>query len=252
MSIQDLAVMPLSDYQAACDAIRLKSGTQADITSGEMASKISALSVGVDVSATTATANKVLKDYVFYTSNGTRTTGTIQSLAATNYYPSTSDQTIASGKYLSGNQKIKKLKMTNLTAGNIKAGVVVKIGDDDDDDRVTSITGTYSASTYHTASGSFTGDNSSSITVTVSGVTSSNTLLAWGVSGTPNQDKFYMGYGNSGTGNGVYAKTLESNGWVVGSISPTCSLGSGRAYFGSTSSCSFNNGTTYYWWIVYA
>ena len=58
-------------------------------------------------------------------------------------YPSASDQSIASGKYLTGAQTIKGVTYTNLTAGNIKKDVVVKIGDSADDDRIVSVTGTY-------------------------------------------------------------------------------------------------------------
>lgn len=63
--------------------------------------------------------------------------------AATTIHPSTSDQTIASGTYLNGTQTIKAVTMSNLSAGNIKSGVTVKIGDSTDDDCVTSVTGTY-------------------------------------------------------------------------------------------------------------
>lgn len=63
--------------------------------------------------------------------------------AAQTIHPSTSDQTIASGKYLTGAQTIKGVLLTNLDAGNIKKDVVVKVGDSTDDDCVTSVTGTY-------------------------------------------------------------------------------------------------------------
>ena len=64
--------------------------------------------------------------------------------AAQTIHPSTSDQTIASGRYLTGTQTIKAVTTTNLTAGNIKSGVVVEVGDSTDSDCVTKITGTYS------------------------------------------------------------------------------------------------------------
>ena len=63
--------------------------------------------------------------------------------AAQTIYPSSSDQTIASGKYLTGSQTYKAVKLANLSAANIKDGTVVKVGDVDDDDRVTSVTGTF-------------------------------------------------------------------------------------------------------------
>lgn len=63
---------------------------------------------------------------------------------AATYYPSTSDQTIASNNFIMGTQTFKAVTMTNLTAANIKQGVTVEIGDADDPDRIASIVGTYS------------------------------------------------------------------------------------------------------------
>lgn len=63
--------------------------------------------------------------------------------AAQTLYPSTADQTIASGVYLTGTQTIAAIKTTNLSADVIKSGVTVKIGDDVDDDRVAAVTGTF-------------------------------------------------------------------------------------------------------------
>ena len=89
-----------------------------------------------------------------YVSSGTAGTITVSgsktqqltTQAAQTIYPSTSDQTIASGKYLTGTQTIKGVLLTNLTADNIKKDVVVKVGDSADDDRITSVTGTYEGS----------------------------------------------------------------------------------------------------------
>lgn len=53
--------------------------------------------------------------------------GTMTSKAATTYYPTTSDQTIASGQYLSGAQTIKAVTQQNLVASNIKKGVTVYV-----------------------------------------------------------------------------------------------------------------------------
>lgn len=53
--------------------------------------------------------------------------GSMASKAATTYYPTTSDQTIAAGQYLSGAQTIKAVSQQNLTAANIKKGVTVYI-----------------------------------------------------------------------------------------------------------------------------
>lgn len=72
--------------------------------------------------------------------------------AATAIYPSTTDQTIASGTYLTGTQTIKAVTVSGLSAGNIASGVTVKVGDSADDDRITSVTGTLSFVTYYTGS----------------------------------------------------------------------------------------------------
>ena len=71
-------------------------------------------------------------------------TASVTTQAAQTIYPSTSDQTINSGRYLTGNQTIKAVTTTNLSADNIKSGVTVQVGDSSDSDRVASVTGTYS------------------------------------------------------------------------------------------------------------
>ena len=60
----------------------------------------------MDTSDGTATAAKMLSGETAYV-NGSKVTGNIESKAATTYTPGTSDQTIASGQYLSGAQTIK-------------------------------------------------------------------------------------------------------------------------------------------------
>ena len=71
-------------------------------------------------------------------------TGQLTTQAAQTIHPSTSDQTIASGRYLTGAQTIKAVTLSNLTAANIKSGVTVTVGDSTDSDCVASVTGTYS------------------------------------------------------------------------------------------------------------
>ena len=75
-----------------------------------------------DTSDATATASDILSGNTAYV-KGSKITGTIPSKAATTYTPSTSDQTIASGTYLSGMQTI--VGDSNLVAENIKSGVSV-------------------------------------------------------------------------------------------------------------------------------
>jgi len=61
---------------------------------------------------------------------------------AATFYTSTSDQSIAAGTYCSGAQTIKAVTTSNIEAGNIKKGVVVKVGDANNAGRIKNITGT--------------------------------------------------------------------------------------------------------------
>lgn len=70
---------------------------------------------------------------------------------ATTYNTSTTDQTIVSGTYLTGAQTIKAVKVTGLAASNVASGVTVKVGDANDDDRITSVTGTFTSDANATA-----------------------------------------------------------------------------------------------------
>lgn len=63
---------------------------------------------------------------------------------ATTYTPSTSERTIAKGKFLTGKQTIEAVTTTNLIASNIVSGVTVQVGSATDPDSVASVTGTAS------------------------------------------------------------------------------------------------------------
>lgn len=69
-----------------------------------------------------ATAGEILTGKTAYV-NGNKVTGTIASKGAQTYTPGTSDQTIANGQYLIGDQTIKG--DANLVAENIKQGVSI-------------------------------------------------------------------------------------------------------------------------------
>lgn len=108
-------------------------------------------STGV-VSAVVLTSQNVTPTVVAgYVSTGTAgeitvsgaKTAQLSSQAAQTIYPSSSDQTISSGKYLTGTQTIKAVTTTNLSASNVKDGTVVEVGDSSDSDRITSVTGTF-------------------------------------------------------------------------------------------------------------
>ena len=97
---------------------------------------------GENTSDATGTAADLLAPKTMYGPDG-KVTGTIPSKTAQTYTPSTADQTIAAGQYLSGAQTIKGVKISDsLAAANIKKNVVVEIGDDYDPDAILSVTGT--------------------------------------------------------------------------------------------------------------
>lgn len=77
---------------------------------------------GIDTSDATAALSDILSGKTAYV-NGEKITGTIESLDATTYTPSTENQIISQGKYLSGDQTI--LGDSNLIPENIKAGVSI-------------------------------------------------------------------------------------------------------------------------------
>ena len=114
---------------------------------------ITCSSVGTDTSdATITSAAQILYPYTGY-SQGIKYTGSIQSQAAQTIYPSISDQTIASGQYLSGMQTIKGVVLTNLLAENIKNGVTIEVGDSADSDRI--VTGTFRGGSIALADASY-------------------------------------------------------------------------------------------------
>ena len=118
---------------------------------------ISGTSATVSAETNTLTLNRIVSvtpsvSTEGYISSGTAgnssvtLTANVTTKAATTYHPSTSDQSISSGSYITGTQTIKGVTTSGLEAGNIKSGVTIKIGDSTDDDCVTSVTGTYTGS----------------------------------------------------------------------------------------------------------
>lgn len=107
--------------------------------------KISLAKLVPDGASASLASSVILSGYSAYDNDGKLVSGNISSKGATTYYPSSSDQTILSGQYLSGTQTIKAVTTSGISAANIKAGTTIKVGDTADDDRVTSATGTFTA-----------------------------------------------------------------------------------------------------------
>lgn len=79
-------------------------------------------------------------------------TASVTTQAAQTIYPSTSDQTIASGRYLTGAQTVKAVKISGLSADKVLSGTTVNIGDSADADRIMSVSGSVVIQHYYTGS----------------------------------------------------------------------------------------------------
>lgn len=106
-------------------------------------------------------------------------TASVTTQASQTIYPSSTDQTISSGRYLTGTQTIKAVTTSNLTADNIKSGVTVTVGDSADSDRVLSVTGTYSG-------------GGGSVSVDTKTVTASNYPVSISFSSMKGQPKYFF------------------------------------------------------------
>ena len=117
-------------------------------------SSISGTSATVSTGTNTLTLTKSVSVTPNVTSSGYISSGTagnssvsltasVTTQAAQTIHPSTSNQTISSGRYLTGTQTINAVTTSNLTAENIKNGVTITVGDSSDADCVASVTGTY-------------------------------------------------------------------------------------------------------------
>ena len=185
------------------------------------ASSITATSATISTSAGTITLTKTNVSSTpqvtaGYISSGTQGTSTVTLSApvtlqaAATYYPSTSDQTITSPKYLTGTQTIKAVTYANITAENIKNGVTVTIGDSSDADRVLSVTGTYEGgggsgknvqmvlARYETNSSSYTA-TSATITVSKAGTYKCSWTMDRNTTSGTNGTRLYKGTTAQGT-----------------------------------------------------
>lgn len=157
-----------TDLTASGATVTVPSGYYADtetksVASGSATTPSTSIPVAVGISVTGATglitvtvegsesvAPTVSEGYVSSGTAGTisvsRTvTSQLSTQSAQTIYPSSSDQTISANKYLTGTQTFKAVKTANLSAGNVKYGTVVQVGDSADSDRVASVTGTFTS-----------------------------------------------------------------------------------------------------------
>ena len=137
----------VTNYESASVASGSARTPNTTITANPTVSVNSSGLITASVSKTQNVTPSVSAGYVSSGTAGTITvsgsgTSQLTTQAAQTIHPSTTDQTIASGKYLTGVQTIKAVTTTNLTAANIVSGVTVKVGDSTDDDCVASVTGT--------------------------------------------------------------------------------------------------------------
>jgi hypothetical protein len=187
----------------------------------------------VDWTVVTATAADVRSGRKFYNSSGTLVSGTATAKSAATFNPGTSNQTIASGTYLTGTQTIKG--DSDLKSSNIKSGV-----------DIFGVVGTYAASENQSASGSFTGDGSNSCYAYSGSLPNSATIIAWTLSGGSGTNYIYRADGTSSSGTGVY---MTGSGPSTNTTS--CSISYSRAYFNTASPAVFGSGVTYYYNIIY-
>lgn len=198
------------------------------ITSGSAtpASSISGTSATVSTGTNTLTLTKTVSNTpqvtAGYISSGTAgntsvsLTGSVTTKGATTHYASTSDQTIASGTYLTGTQTIKAVSQTNLSAENIKSGTTISISNGNGN--IWSVTGTYSG-----------GGGSSKNVQIVQGTTRTNssTMTAIGaeltVSTTGTYDVYWSGMRSNASSSYTWATQLYINNTAYGSENTTWS-----------------------------
>lgn len=117
----------------------IKAGVNVKVGDANSAGRISNVT-GTFTNDGTAAAGDILSGKIAYV-NGNKITGNIPSLGATTYNASTSDQSISSGRYLSGAQTIRRITTSNISAGNIKKGVTIQVGDSGSATRIANVTG---------------------------------------------------------------------------------------------------------------
>lgn len=152
LSITSSGTKDVTNYASASVASGSATTPATTVTANPSISVSSGGLITATASATKSVTPTVSAGFVSSGTAGTITvsgsnTSQLSAQAAQTIHPSTADQTIASGKYITGAQTISGVLLTNLLAENIKKGVIVKVGDASDDDCVASVTGTYQGGT---------------------------------------------------------------------------------------------------------
>ena len=150
-TISSSGITDVTNYASASVASGSATTPATTITANPTISISSDGLITASISASQSVTPTVSAGYVSSGTAGTvsvsgSNTSQLTTQTAQTIHPSTTDQTIASGKYLTGTQTVKGILLTNLSASNIAKDVVVKVGDSTDDDCVTSVTGTYEGS----------------------------------------------------------------------------------------------------------
>lgn len=157
LSITSSGTKDVTNYASASVASGSATTPTTSITANPSISVSSSGLITATASASKSITPSVSAGYVSSGTAGTvsvsgSNTQQLTAKGATTYNTSTTDQTIASGQYLTGTQTIKAVTVTNLSAGNIASGITIKVGDANDDDRIASVTGTLAFQTYYTGS----------------------------------------------------------------------------------------------------
>lgn len=100
----------------------------------------------IDTDGINASSTNILKGKTTIDVNGEPLEGTIESVNASTFSPSSNVTTMVAtttAKYLAGNQTINAVTTQNFSAGNIKSGVNVKVGTTANAGSIVNITGTF-------------------------------------------------------------------------------------------------------------
>lgn len=161
MTVSGATVTAVAGYYASNQSKSVASGSATTpATTITVAPSISINSAGKITASNSGTKSVTPTVSAGYVSSGTAGTITVNgsntkqmtTKGATTYNASTSDQSIASGTYLTGAQTIRKITTANISAGNIKKGVTITVGDSGSATRIANVTGTAVVATIETTS----------------------------------------------------------------------------------------------------